>query len=49
MEATERWGCARGAAIALLETYVDSPLSMPCYEQHRGYTRRAVRFRKNLR
>ena len=49
MEAAEQWGRGRGATIALLETYVDSPLSVPFYEQHLGYSRRALRFRKDLR
>ncbi len=48
MEAAERWGRGRGAAIALLDTY-DSPLSVPFYERHLGYSRRAVRLRKDLR
>jgi len=47
MDAAERWGRARGAAIALLDTY-DSPLSVPFYEQHLGYSRRALRLRKPL-
>ncbi len=49
MEAAEQWGRRHGTAIALLDTYVDSPLSVPFYEQHLGYTRRAVHFRKDLR
>jgi len=48
MDAAERWGRERGAAIALLDTY-DSPLSVPFYERHLGYSRRAVRLRKDLR
>jgi len=48
MEAAERWGRGRGAAIALLDTY-DSPLSVPFYEHHLGYSRRALRLRKDLR
>ena len=47
MDAAERWGRARGAAIALLDTY-DSPLSVPFYERHLGYSRRALRLRKAL-
>ena len=35
--------------IALLDTDVDSPLSVPFYEQHLGYSRRALCFRKDLR
>ncbi len=48
MDAAERWGRGRGAAIALLDTY-DSPLSVPFYEHHLGYSRRALRLRKDLR
>jgi len=39
---------AEHAAVALLDTY-DSPLSVPFYEQHLGYSRRALRLRKALR
>ncbi len=49
MEAAEQWGRGCGATIVLLETYVDSPLSVPFYEHHLGYSRRALRFRKDLR
>ncbi len=48
MDAAERWGRAHGAAITLLDTY-DSPLSVPFYERHLGYSRRPVRLRKDLR
>ncbi len=48
MEAAEAWARGRGAVIALLDTYVESPLSVPFYERHMGYSRRAVRFRKEL-
>ncbi len=48
MEAAERWGRHNGAAIALRDTYADSPLSVPFYEQHLGYTCRARRFHKKL-
>ena len=48
MRTAEAWGRERGARIAMLDTYADSPLSVPFYEQHLGYHRRAVRFRKVL-
>jgi GNAT superfamily N-acetyltransferase len=48
MQATEEWGRRKGAVIALLDTYIDSPLSVPFYEQHMGYSRRGLRFRKEL-
>ena len=48
MQAAEEWGRSKGAVIALLDTYIDSPLSVPFYEGHMGYSRRALRFRKEL-
>jgi GNAT superfamily N-acetyltransferase len=48
MQATEEWGRSKGAVIALLETNIDSPLSVPFYEERMGYSRRALRFRKEL-
>jgi GNAT superfamily N-acetyltransferase len=41
MSAAHRWGADRGAALATLDTYADSPLSIPFY-QRLGYARRAV-------
>jgi len=48
MDAAEEWGRSNGAAIALLDTYVGSPVSVPFYEQRMGYERRALYFRKTL-
>jgi GNAT superfamily N-acetyltransferase len=48
MEVAETWGRSRGAMIALLDTYIDSPVSVSFYEQRMGYQRRAVHFRKLL-
>jgi GNAT superfamily N-acetyltransferase len=48
MEAAEEWARGRGAVVALLDTYIGSPLSVPYYEQRMGYSRRALRFRKEL-
>jgi GNAT superfamily N-acetyltransferase len=48
MEAAEEWARGRGAVFALVDTYVGSPLSVPFYERHMGYSRRALRFRKTL-
>jgi hypothetical protein len=39
MEAVEEWARSRGAVIALVDTYIKSPLSMPFYEQRMGYSR----------
>jgi GNAT superfamily N-acetyltransferase len=49
MSSAEAWEAERGATVALLDTYADSPLSVPFYEDHLGYRRRSVRFRKALR
>ena len=48
MEAAEEWARGRGAVIALLDTYIESSLSVPFYEQRMGYSRRTLRFRKEL-
>jgi GNAT superfamily N-acetyltransferase len=48
MEAVEERARSRGAVIALVDTYIESPLSVPFYEQRMGYSRRALRFRKEL-
>jgi GNAT superfamily N-acetyltransferase len=48
MQAAEAWARGKGAAVALLDTYVGSPLSVPFYEEFMGYSRRALRFRKEL-
>jgi GNAT superfamily N-acetyltransferase len=46
--AAEAWGRSQGATVALCDTYIDSPLSVPFWERRMGYTRRAVIFRKPL-
>jgi GNAT superfamily N-acetyltransferase len=48
MQTAEDWGRDHGAAVALLDTYAASPLSVPFYEQRMGYSRHAVIFRKHL-
>jgi GNAT superfamily N-acetyltransferase len=48
MQAAEAWAGGRGAVIALVDTYVGSPLSVPFYETRLGYSRRILRFRKEL-
>lgn len=48
MEAAERWGEVRGARVAVTDTDLRSPTSVPFYEERMGYTRRAVIFRKSL-
>jgi ribosomal protein S18 acetylase RimI-like enzyme len=46
--AAEEWGRRRGARVAFCDTWIDSPLSMPFWEERMGYARRAVIFRKPL-
>ena len=48
MDEAEKWGKSRGAVIALLDTYIHSPVSVVFYEQHMGYQKRALHFRKLL-
>jgi GNAT superfamily N-acetyltransferase len=48
VEAAEAWGRAHGASVALCDTFVDSPLSVPFWEERMGYRRRAIVFRKSL-
>jgi GNAT superfamily N-acetyltransferase len=47
MAATEDWARSRGARVVLLDTWADSPLSVPFYESL-GYRRRAITFEKPL-
>jgi GNAT superfamily N-acetyltransferase len=44
----EVWGRAQGAVVVVLDTYHASPVSVPFYEQHMGYERTALAFRKEL-
>jgi len=46
MEAVEEWARAKEASALLIDTYIESGLSVPFYERRMGYKRRAVRFRK---
>jgi ribosomal protein S18 acetylase RimI-like enzyme len=48
VEAAEAWGRSKGATIAICDTYVESPLSVPFWERRMGYERRAIIFRKPL-
>ncbi len=48
MHEAERWGRERGAELARLDTFADSPVSIPFYEDHLGYRRRSVIFEKPL-
>ncbi len=48
MNAAEEWGKERGAEVAGLDTYVESPVSVPFYEKRMGYSRYSIMFRKHL-
>jgi GNAT superfamily N-acetyltransferase len=48
MEAAEEWGRANGAVVAVTDTNLSSPLSVPFYVERMGYRRRAVLRRKAL-
>jgi GNAT superfamily N-acetyltransferase len=48
VEAAENWGRSRGAVVAVCDTYITSPLSVPFWEARMGYERRAVVLRKPL-
>lgn len=47
VEAAEAWGRERGATVAVMDTYAESPVSVPFWEG-RGYRTRAVIMRKRL-
>ena len=48
MQELEAWGRQRGAAVALLDTYPESALSRPFFEEQMGYRRRSMRLIKSL-
>jgi len=48
VEAAEEWGRERGATVAACDTHLESPVSLPFWEQRMGYGRRSVRLRKRL-
>jgi GNAT superfamily N-acetyltransferase len=48
VESAEEWGRERGAAVATLDTYIDSPTSVPFWEKRMGYRRRSIIFHKRL-
>jgi GNAT superfamily N-acetyltransferase len=48
LEAAEDWGRERGATVVRLDTYINSPVSVPFYEERMGYERRSVVFQKFL-
>jgi GNAT superfamily N-acetyltransferase len=48
MKELEQWGREQGAEVVLAETYAQSPLSIPFWENRMAYERRSVRFVKRL-
>jgi len=48
MDAAEAWSRDRGAVVAVTDTNLHSPLSVPFYESRMGYQRQAVILRKPL-
>ena len=48
VEAVEEWGHDRGATQAATDTYVDSPLSIPFWQERMGYRPRSVVMWKRL-
>jgi len=48
MAALEEWGRDRGATVALLDTYPESALSLPFFQERMGYGRRSIRLWRRL-
>lgn len=48
MATLEDWGRGRGATVAFLDTYPESALSLPFFQERMGYRRRSVRLFKPL-
>ena len=48
VEAAEDWGRERGAVVAVCDTFIESPLSVPFWERRMGHKQRAIIFRKRL-
>lgn len=48
VQAAEEWGRSRGAEVAVCDTYVHSPLSVPFWEERMGYERQSIIYRKQL-
>jgi len=48
MAALEEWGRDRGATVALLDTYPESALSLPFFQERMGYVRRSIRLWRRL-
>jgi ribosomal protein S18 acetylase RimI-like enzyme len=48
VQVAEEWARALGAEVAVCDTWIDSPLSVPFWEERMGYAKRAIIFRKPL-
>ncbi len=48
VDAAEAWGRKHGAVVAVCDTWLGSPMSVPFWEERMGYTRHAVILRKRL-
>ena len=48
VETAEEWGRAHGASVAVCDTFIESPLSVPFWEERMRYRRAAIIFRKPL-
>ena len=48
VEAAEAWGREHGATVAVCDTWLESPFSVPFWTERMGYERRAVILRKRL-
>jgi GNAT superfamily N-acetyltransferase len=48
VHAAEQWGRERGATVALCDTWPESAVSLPFWEERMGYRQRSVRLRKPL-
>jgi GNAT superfamily N-acetyltransferase len=48
LQSAEDWGRGRGARLVVLDTFADSPVSVPFYEHGMGYQRHSIVFSKQL-
>ena len=48
LAAAEDWGRSQGASMAILNTFIESPVSIPFFEELMGYQRRSIYFQKIL-
>jgi GNAT superfamily N-acetyltransferase len=46
--AAEEWGRDKGARVAILDTYIHSPVSVPFWQERMHYSPRAIIFQKSL-